>query len=557
MRRFLTLHHPAHSRSWYERGIWRADTFYALALVNARTRPTAFALRDCERRLTWQQLVSWADAVADFLHEKGLVRGDRVSLLLSNRAESAALFLACSRNGYVFIPALHRNFAAGTVLDIAERMQTRLLILEEGFGATSDLLAPALRSSLPEHVVLPAERSTRSQFPALGTVPRNLAPIDPDPDRVSIVGFTSGTTGAPKGVLHSDNTVLANARDLVRDWGHGPQTVLCCLSPISHLIAWIAAAQMLLAGGELVMNDPPSGASLLDWILATGATYVKGVPTHAIDILQEQRSRGLTSLGAVKIFYLAGSQIPRVTAEALFAQGVVPQNVYGMTENLSHCSTRPDDGIETILETVGRAGTAYEIGVFKVDDRDTPAAHGETGEIAGRGACMMLGYYADQVATENSYNRDGWFMSGDLGRFTPEGSLQIVGRVKDIIIRGGHNIHPAQIEELAMRQPGISKAAAFGLPDARLGERICLAIVPSAAPPRFTDVLEFLRRQGLSKYDLPEFLLTLAEMPTTHNGKILKRRLVEMVTTGAVQPEPAVPATPAATATPPATAEDA
>jgi acyl-CoA synthetase len=539
MRRFLTLHHPALARSFYEQGCWRSDTFYALALAHARLRPDAYALRDRERRLTWLELATWADAAADFLHEQGLIRGDRVSLLLPNRAEAVALMLACSRNGYVLIPSLHRNFPAGTVLDIAQRMQTRLLILEEGFGATPDLLADAARPALPQHVLLPAQRSTGSQFPAIGTIPRNLAPLDSDPDRVSIVGFTSGTTGAPKGVLHSDNTVLANARDLVRDWRHGPHTVLCCLSPISHLIAWIAAAQMLLAGGELVLNDPPPGSSLLDWILATGATYVKGVPTHAIDILQEQRSRGLTSLGAVKIFYLAGAQIPRVTAEALHAQGVVPQNVYGMTENLSHCSTRPEDAIDTILETVGHASTAYEIGIFKVDDRDTPAAPGETGEIAGRGACMMLGYYADQAATESSYNRDGWFMSGDLGRFTPDGNLQIVGRVKDIIIRGGHNIHPAQIEELAMRQPVIAKAAAFGLPDARLGERICLAIVPSAAPPRFEDVLASLRRDGLSKYDLPEFLLTLAELPTTHNGKVLKRRLVEMVATGVVQPVPA------------------
>lgn len=536
MRRFLTLHHPGHSRLWYEHGLWRADTLYTLAFANARARPSAFALRDRERHLTWRELVDWADAVADFLHEQGMVRGDRVSLLLSNRVEAVALLLACSRNRYVFIPALHRNFSASTVLDIALRMKTRLLILEEGFGATAELLANTAPSAIPQHIVLPAQRLTGSQFPSIGTMPRHVAPSATDPDCVSIVGFTSGTTGAPKGVLHSDNTLLANARDLVRDWRHDQQTVLCCLSPISHLIAWIAASQMLVAGGELVLNDPPPDTTLLDWILATGATYVMGVPTHAIDILQEQRSRGLTSLGAVKVFYLAGSQIPRVTAEALHLQGIVPQNVYGMTENLSHCSTRPDDGIETILATVGRASTAYEIGVFKVDDRDTPAEPGETGEIAGRGACMMLGYYADQAATENSYNRDGWFMSGDLGRLTPDGNLQIVGRVKDIIIRGGHNIHPAQIEELAMRQPGIAEAAAFGLPDERLGERICLAIVPSAAPPEFSDVLACLQRDGLSKYDLPEFLVTLDEMPTTHNGKILKRRLLEMVTTGVVQP---------------------
>lgn len=539
MRRFLTLHHPEHARLWYERGAWQADTFYTLALANARARPNAFALRDRERRFTWSQLVRWVDAVADFLHEKGLTRGDRVALLLPNRAEAVAIFLACSRNGYVCIPALHRNFSANTALDVAQRVQTRLLFLEAGFGAAAELQALAANaqgSAIPEHVVLPATRTTGPDFPAPDHPPRYLAPIDRDPDRVSNVGLTSGTTGTAKGVLHSDNTVLANARDLVRDWHHDENTVLCCLSPISHLIAWIAAAQMLIAGGELVLNDPPPGATLLDWILTTSATYVMGVPTHAIDILQEQSARGLQRLGAVRVFYMAGSSIPRVTAEAFLAQGIVPQNVYGMTENLSHCSTRPADGLETILETVGRTSTAFELRLFKADDRNTPAEPGETGEIAGRGACLMLGYYADQQATESAFNRDGWFMSGDLGRLTPEGNLQIVGRVKDIIIRGGHNIHPAQIEELALRHPGIVKAAAFGVPDPRLGERICLAIVPAATPPAFAELLEGLRRAGLSKYDLPEFLLTLDSLPTTHNGKILKRRLVEMVASGDVRP---------------------
>lgn len=539
MRRFLTLHHPSLARRWYAEGIWRDDTFYTLAAAHAASRPNAFAARDGARRLTWRELVDWAEAVADFLHEKGLEPGDRVGLLLPNRLEAMALMLACSRNGYVFIAAFHRNFTAATVESLAARLGVRLLFVEENFGAAAELLAKA-GAGLPELIVLPRERTTGPHFPSITTRPRGLAPIDRDPDRVAQVGFTSGTTGEPKGVLHSENTILANARDLVHHWRHGPHTVLCALTPVSHLIVWIAAAQMLLAGGELVFNDPPAGCSLLDWIVQTGATYVKGVPTHAIDILQEQRTRGIEKLGAVKIFYLAGSPIPRVTAEALFSQGIIPQNVYGMTENLSHCSTRPDDDIETILDTVGRGSAAYEIAIFSTEDRNVPAPPGEVGEIAGRGACLMLGYYGDQRATEGSFNRDGWFMSGDLGRFTPQGNLQIVGRLKDIIIRGGHNIHPAQIEELTLRHPGIAKAAAFGVPDERLGERICLAIVASSdgAPP-FDQLLEHLRSQGLSKYDMPEFLVTLPELPVSHTDKILKRVLVERVASGALKPMPA------------------
>src|SRR5207247_1992034 len=116
-----------------------------------------------------------------------------------------------------------------------------------------------------------------------------------DPDKVSYLAFTSGTTGVPKCVMHSDNTLFANAREMVRDWGHGPHTKLLTLSPLSHHIAWVAAAQWLLAGCELIVNDPPAGRHGIDWIVETGATYVMGGPTHAMDIIAEQRRRGFES----------------------------------------------------------------------------------------------------------------------------------------------------------------------------------------------------------------------------------------------------------------------
>src|SRR5690606_22037811 len=128
--------------------------------------------------------------------------------------------------------------------------------------------------------------------------------------------FTSGTTGMPKGVLHSDNTLLANGRAMVKDWGHDHRTVLYSHSPLSHHIGTVALAQSLAAGFELVVNDLPPGTKPLDRIVATGATYVMGVPTHAIDILADMKSRGLARLGNVNIFYMAGSVIPPETARA-------------------------------------------------------------------------------------------------------------------------------------------------------------------------------------------------------------------------------------------------
>src|SRR5205807_3584183 len=133
-----------------------------------------------------------------------------------------------------------------------------------------------------------------------------------------------------------------------------------------------------------------------------------------------------------------------------------------------------------IIETSGKTCPGYELRIFKTDDQDTEAAPGEVGQIGGRGASLMLGYFDDQKATEEAFNNSGWFMTGDLGSIDANGYLRIAGRSKDIIIRGGHNIHPAHIEELATRHPAVQRAAAVPMKDARLGEQVCLAVVTRA-----------------------------------------------------------------------------
>jgi acyl-CoA synthetase len=227
-----------------------------------------------------------------------------------------------------------------------------------------------------------------------------------------------------------------------------------------------------------------------------------------------------------------------VVAE-LMGYGVVPQSGYGMTETCSHQYTLPGDTPEHIVETSGRACEGYEIRIWREDDPDTPAARGEVGEIGGKGASLMLGYFDDQAATEAAFNGAGWFMTGDLGRLDDEGYLRITGRKKEIIIRGGHNIHPAHIEALAMRHPDVEKAAAFPVPDKRLGERVCLAVVPHANMPLDPQAIaEHLAATGLSKHDMPEFILPLAEMPLTASGKTIKRELMHWVEDGRAQPFP-------------------
>jgi len=325
---------------------------------------------------------------------------------------------------------------------------------------------------------------------------------------------------------------------MVRDWHHGADTVLLSLSPLNHHIAWVAVGQVLVCGGELVVNDPPKGMTPLDWIVETGATYVMGVPTHAMDILADQKARGMARLGKVSVFYMAGAPIPRATAQAFLDQGIKPQNIYGMTENSSHQYTFPTDDPDTITATCGRGGPSYTVRIFSQENPDVEVPQGEVGQIGGRGACLMLGYFANQTATEESFNRDGWFLSGDLGRIDGKGCLEIVGRLKDVIIRGGHNIHPAKIEDLAIKHAGIAKAAAFPVPDERLGEKVGLAIIPSGDAPDAQAVLRHLYDSGLAIQDMPEYFIAMDELPLTASGKILKRELAQWAKDGRIAPAP-------------------
>ncbi|HJZ42417.1 MAG TPA: AMP-binding protein, partial [Hyphomicrobiaceae bacterium] len=260
MRPFLTLHHPAQAKRYYDEGLWQTDTFYSLLARHAEARPGAIALQDGRRGLSWQALRQWVDGLAAELRARGLSGGDRVSIWMSNRAEAIVTFLACAREGIACNPSLHRTFTCGEIAQLLQRLNAGALVTEPGWGADRarvDLDAVLAQIGTLRAVFMP------DTFPQPG--PNASAPCA-DPDRIAYLAFTSGTTGQPKCVMHSHNTLLANARDLVRDWGHGPDTVLLSLSPLSHHIAWVGVAQWLLAGCRFVTNDPPAGKSMLDWI---------------------------------------------------------------------------------------------------------------------------------------------------------------------------------------------------------------------------------------------------------------------------------------------------
>jgi acyl-CoA synthetase len=535
----LTLLNPSTVAAYTAAGLWGDETIYHLAARQAQTAPGAFAVRDRRRRLTYAALVEAADRLAAGLAGYGVRPGQRVAVWLPSRVETAAALLACSRNGYVCCPSLHRDHTVGEVAALIDRMRATAVIAEPGYGADAyrhDLFEELAGRDFLRCVyrVEPAD-ATATPFGELGG-PAIGTPAGSDANQVMYLPFTSGTTGEPKGVMHSDNTLLATARMMARDWALD-RAVLYTLSPLSHNLGLGALITALVGGGELVVHDLPRGHSLLDRLEEAGANFLFGVPTHAIDLLSELRARGVERPSAVRGFRISGAAAPPPVISELIARGVAPQSGYGMTETCSHQYTLPDDPPERILETCGRACEGFEIRIWRQDNPDVEAALGKIGQIGGRGASLMLGYFDDQAGTEAAFNAHGWFMTGDLGWMDECGYLRVVGRQKDIIIRGGHNIYPARIEALATRHDAVERAAAFPVADPRLGERVCLAVVARedmVVEPEA--ILRHLHVAGLSKYDMPEFILPLEEMPLTAGGKVIKRELVRRVEEGRARP---------------------
>jgi acyl-CoA synthetase (AMP-forming)/AMP-acid ligase II len=535
----LTLLNAPSIAAYTAAGFWGGETIYALTARHAQLTPQAWAMRDRHRRLGYAELIAAVDRLAAYLTGHGVRPGQRVAVWLPSGVETAIALIACSRNGYVCCPSLHRDHTVREIAALVDRMRAAAFLGQPGYGADAD--RHDVFAALADRDFLRcAWRVGSADAVPFGELPGPAVETEAsgDANQVMYLPFTSGTTGEPKGVLHSDNTLLATARIMARDW-RLERAVLYTLSPLSHNLGLGALITALASAGELVVHDLRRGASLADRLEETGAEFLFGVPTHAIDLLEEIRASGLRRVGAVRGFRISGAAAPAPVVAGLMQYGIVPQSGYGMTETCSHQYTLPDDPPERIVETSGRACAGYEVRVWHQDDPDTEAAPGETGEIGGRGASLMLGYFDDQKATEAAFNAEGWFMTGDLGWIDEHGYLCITGRKKDLIIRGGRNIHPARIEALALQHDAIEKAAAFPVADQRLGERVCLAVVVrtnmQAGPEA---ILGHLDASGLSQYDMPEFILQLPEMPLTASGKLLKRALMQWVAEGRVQPVP-------------------
>jgi len=530
----------------YASGFWQDETVYALTRRHAEAAPARPAVRDRLHRHGYQQLIEMADRLAAQLEAAGVRVGERVAAWLPSRFETVVALLACSRNRYVFCPSLHRSHTTAEIIELLNRVRATAFIGEIGFGADADrhTVMDAIKEvkTLKFVSMLPPLGRENGSGPWPGSVAEgdgNASPPAPgrDANTLLYLAFTSGTTGQPKGVMHSDNTLLANSRAMAADWNLDSKSVIYTLSPLSHNLGVGAMITSLLIGSELVVHDLPSGSSVVERIGEVGATYLVGVPTHANDLLRELETISADHLRTLKGFRISGAPAPRHIVEKLLSHGIVPQSGYGMTEACSHHYTLPTDDPELIVDSSGRCCPGYAIKVWSSDDPNVEVPPRTIGQIGGRGASLMLGYFDDQQATEDSFNRTGWFMTGDLGWVDENGYVRITGRKKDVIIRGGHNIYPARIESLAMRHKAIQLVAALPVADERLGEKVCVAFMLREGHTLALDqLLAHLDNEGLSRFDMPEYLVEVSDMPVTPSGKVLKRSLVDQIQAGTLVP---------------------
>jgi acyl-CoA synthetase (AMP-forming)/AMP-acid ligase II len=333
---------------------------------------------------------------------------------------------------------------------------------------------------------------------------------------------TSGTV-AMKGVLHSHEEAQYSARTVAEIVALGSDDVVMCAVPMSWGagLCW-GVRFALLAGATLVSMerwDPREAANLID---AEGGRFIYGPPTMArdlVDLADEWRPAGPLTM------ICAGAPIPRqmcVDARERLGLSLIPG--YGQTEHLHSVLGRLDDPIEKLTGSDGRALPGVLLRA--VDDAGNECAPGEPGELECRGPNVALGYFNQPDLTNETFRPDGWQVTQDLGTFDDDGYLRIAGRKRDIIIRGGLNVSPREVEELLLRLPDVKDAAVVGVPDARYGERIYAFIVPTGkAPPSVEEIAVAFEAMGVAKYKHPERIESIAELPLTTTGKVRHQAL--------------------------------
>jgi acyl-CoA synthetase (AMP-forming)/AMP-acid ligase II len=531
---FETRLTPAMAARWRGAGLWSDQTLATVLARRVRETPDREALTDGSHRLTYRELAHGIDRMAARLRELGIGQGDVVTIQLPNWIEFAFVFFALERLGAVAVTA-SVDFRRRELEYIMRFSESRMLVCCASFRDFDHAaMAQELKPKLPALACVGIARgAARAGMISLDDVtashgaPAGFMPIAMDADTVMRMAFTSGTTGNPKGVMHSHNTTLAAGRILNGDLALGPDDVMLIWLPLGLNWGYLTLVQSILVGAKAVLLDRFRPATALDLIARERVTYIPTAPASLTSILQEPdlANRDLSSL---RIVVSGGASAPVETIRAWrrAAPGVLLE-LLGMLETGYQTYTRPTDDPERVAGSVGRPASHMSLKLVDLDGREV--ARGAEGDICCDGPSVHLGYHNNPTANAEAFLPEGWFRSGDLGIIDGDGNLRIVGRLKEMINRGGKKFFPREIEEILYAHPQVLYAAIIGIPDSRLGERNCLCLVPrQGETPTLESLVAFLGT-SVATYKLPERLELFAQFPFTPSGKIQRHALVREV----------------------------
>jgi acyl-CoA synthetase len=543
---------PAELRAaWVDAGHTPGVDLRTLFDEQVKRHPDKVAVVDDEKETTYAELAEMADRITGLLHGWGIRPGEVVAIQMPNVAEASAADLAVATLGAICLPypLLYRHTEvrsllarSGAVACLCARRLREFDYAEMLADLRPEL--PALRHAAVLGEPADGVDSLDAVLAAAGPPPpRPAVAVSPfDPVRILV---TSGTEAAPKMVLYSHAAIGGGIGNILGALRPDDDTRFLLLPPLSTGFGSLGTfAGLARFGVTLVVSSGFDPAAVISLIERRRVTHMLAVPTMLAMLLAAGRGDAdLSSLQVVGSFGAAMSEA-RVRATLAFfggsrrpCRGDAPHppggarfvNGYGCSDG-AVCLTGWDDPPEKIAATVGRPSPATtEIRILGNDGADLPP--GSVGEVCARGPMSPLGYF-EAPELDALYRFDGgWVRTGDLGFFDPEGYLHISGRKKDIIVRGGYNISPAETEAGLCKHPAVAEAACVGYPDDRLGERMCAFVVlaSGAVAPSLAELAEFLEADGLARMKVPERLEVVDAMPLNPTGKILKRVLREQL----------------------------
>jgi acyl-CoA synthetase (AMP-forming)/AMP-acid ligase II len=534
---------PQQIEDYYRAGLWSTQTVHDLLSLRAQENPDKVFATDGMRSLTYRELFDAGQRLAVGLHRQGLRRGDTAAVQLPNWVEFIQVLAALSRLGVVMVPIMpiYRHEDVSYVLTDADIRAVFTPAHFSKFGYLDMYLG--LRREHPDLTIVVARPDNDAQAvidadDAVFTLQDLEADTDddsarrelddpPGPDDPFVIVYTSGTTSRPKGCVHTFNTYGAGARALVGPFGYTEFDVQFGPSPIAHTTGLVTSVLLpMLTGAATHVMDKWDPARGIEEISRYGCTAAATAPTFLHTLLSDYDA-ACHDLSSLRLWTCAGAPIPAAVVER--AGTALPNirvlSLYGRSENLVTTTCSVTDDVSRALSSDGTAMPGAEVKI--VDDSGCEVPRGAEGDITYRGPAHMIEYLGNSAETAALFTQDGFSRSGDLGRMTSDGYVRVTGRTKDIVIRGGMNISVREIEDHLAHHPALQAFSVVGMPDERLGERVCCFVVTASGhdTPTVEDLREFLLDKGMPIQKTPERVVAVADLPMTATGKVLKHEL--------------------------------